>query len=78
MTCYVINRFASVELPTFNPDWRALCDRCVYHVAAGPRETKLKAGCVSATKGIGGRCQPCSEVRHTACANGELFRERVA
>lgn len=81
MTRYVINPFQAVELPTFNPDWRQLCDRCVHRTLAGPGKAKTpkvtRCG-AAATNEAGGPRPACSEVRHTACANGEMFRERIA
>ena len=80
MTRYVINRFATVDLPTFNPDWRDLCDRCVSKTSVGPG-TKDSAPkvvrCSAAPREQHGK-PACSAVRHAACKNGELFRERIA
>lgn len=81
MTTYTINRFQNVELPTFRPDWRELCERCRHR--AGNRKnnqnphTSANMRCLAVPM-IRGGALACSEVRHTACAGGELFRERDA
>ncbi len=80
MTRYVINRFQTFALPAFNPDWRALCDRCVSQTVIGPgckTSAPKVMRCEAAPPASHGR-PACSEVRHTACRNGELFRERIA
>lgn len=81
MTTYTINRFQTVELPTFRAGWKDLCDRCRHradnrknhqnpHTSTNPR-------CLAVPM-IRGGALSCSEVRHTSCANGELFAERQA